>query len=219
MNTKVAVAVERLKHILPLAERQECLDREQADVYREILNSYVDRGTTLSRDEIAQRVGNVDETVNEFRDKDMVVFDARGEPTGAYPFTSEPREYQVAVNGHKVYCMCALDALAVSPMFAVETAITSKCSVTGEAIGIRQFKREILSIQNSGDVYFGISWNAPDNNCCATSLCTEMVFLVGQQVAERWCSEDTRDREIFELQDAVDFAASFFTPLMADTAA
>ena len=44
-----------------------------------------------------------------------------GEALGAYPLTMEKREYAVQVNNHTVYAMCALDALAVSTMFKLDT--------------------------------------------------------------------------------------------------
>ena len=219
MNTRVANAVARLNRILPLAKRQQSLDSELADVYQNILYSYVQRGISLNKDEIARQVGNIEESIKILRDHDMVVFDSEGEPVGAYPFTMEPREHEVTVNGHKVHCMCALDALAVSPMFDMDTMIDSRCHVSGETISIQQHNREILNSDDNGDVFFGISWNSAADNCCATSLCTEMLFLKGKQSTDQWQAGDTENRDIFDLHDAVDFAAEFFLPLMTRKAA
>lgn len=215
MNTKVSNAVERLNKILPLAQQQMELGSELADVYQKILFSYVDQGRTLSKNEISQHVGNIDEAIKVFKDSDMVVFDSNSEPVGAYPFTMEQREHEVTVNGNKVHCMCALDALAVSPMFDMETTITSRCHVTAEPVTIHQHNRKIIDADNNSDLFFGISWNSAANHCCATSLCTEMIFLKGKRVAEHWQAEDTDNREIFNLHDAVDFAAAFFVPLIS----
>ena len=219
MNTNVENAVKRLNKMLPLAERQQSLDSELGNVYQNILYSYVQRGTSMNRDEIARQVSNIDDALKILKDNDMVVFDSSGEPVGAYPFTMEPREHEVTVNSHRVHCMCALDALAVSPMFGMETTIDSRCHVTGEAIDIQQRNREILNSDNNSAVFFGISWNAAANNCCAASLCTEMLFLKGKQVAAQWQADDAENREIFNLGDAVDFAAEFFVPLMTYKAA
>jgi alkylmercury lyase len=219
MNTKVNNAIERLNKILPLAERQQSLSEELADVYQKILNSYVDRGKTLNRNEIAQQVNDLDESVSILKENDMVVFDSSGKPVGAYPFTMEQREHEVSINGHKVHCMCALDALAVSPMFGLETTINSRCHVTSEPICIHQLNREVIGANDSSDIFFGISWNSAANNCCATSLCTEMIFLKGTQTADQWQAEDKDNREIFNLPDAIDFAAGFFVPLMTGRAA
>jgi len=219
MNTKVINAVDRLNKILPLSKNLQSLDKDLADVYLSILRSYAEQGASLNKYEIARQVDNIDETIKVLKENDMVVFDDDGEPIGAYPFTMEQREHEVSVNGHKVHCMCALDALAVSPMFDKETTINSICHVTGEPVSIQQRNREIINSDDNKDVYFGLSWNSAANNCCATSLCTEMMFLKGQQVADQWLAEDTENREIFNLSDAVDFAAGFFVPLMTYRAA
>ena len=219
MNTKVINAVDRLNKILPLSMNLQNLDRDLADVYLNILRSYVEQGASLKKNAIARQVENIDEAIKVLKENDMVVFDDDDEPIGAYPFTMEQREHEVAVNDHKVHCMCALDALAVSPMFDKETTINSICHVTGEPVSIQQRNREIINSDDIEDVYFGLSWNSAANNCCATSLCTEMIFLKGQQVADQWLAEDAENREIFNLSDAVDFAAGFFVPLMTYRAA
>lgn len=219
MNTKVINAVDRLNKILPLSRNLQSLNKDLADVYQNILRSYAEQGASLNKHAIARQVENIDETIKVLKDNDMVVFDDDGEPIGAYPFTMEQREHEVTVNGHKVHCMCALDALAVSPMFGKQTTINSICHVTGEPVSIQQRNREIINSDDNKDVYFGLSWNSAANNCCATSLCTEMIFLKGKQVADQWLAKDAENREIFNLSDAVDFAAGFFVPLMTYRAA
>lgn len=218
MSTKVVNAVERLNNILPLAKRQKQLGNELADVYQNIISSYVEKGRTLSRDEIAQQVDNIDECIQTLKDNDMVVFDRNGEPTGAYPFTMEQREHEVTVNGYTVHSMCALDALAVSPMFELDTTINSRCHVTTQPVSIHQHNRKFEINETNNDVFFGISWSSASNNCCANSLCTEMIFLKGKSIADQWQAEDADNREIFDLRDAIDFAADFFVPLITNQA-
>jgi len=144
MNTKVANAVERLNKMLPLARRQQGLDRKLADVYQAILYGYVQQGASLNRDEITRQVSDID-----------------------------------------------------------------------EAISIQQRNREILNSDRNSDVYFGISWNSTANNFCATSLCTEMLFLKGKQIADQWQAVNAENREILDVQDA----GEFFVPLMTYKAA
>ena len=214
MNKKVKAAVYRLNEILPLAERQKKLSEEHANVYQNILKSYVEIGRTLNKDEIAQQVEDIDDTINTLRSNDMVVFDDNDEPVGAYPFTMEQRDHKIRVNGFTVHSMCALDVLAISPMFNVKTHIDSKCHVTGENISIDQMDQEVLNRDECGDVHFGISWSSAANNCCATSLCTEMIFLKDKEVADTWLSEDLENREIFTLNEAIEFSTQFFKPLV-----
>jgi len=217
MNIKIKTAVDRLNKILPLTERQKKLDFEINNVYQMILNSYVERGRTLNRTEIAKHVNNIDNAINILRSNDMVVFDGNDEPVGTYPFTMEQRENKININNKTVYAMCALDALAISPMFKLKTHIDSKCHVTGVCISIDQFDQEILNRNENTGLHFGINWNSAANNCCATSLCTDMVFLIDKGIAQAWLSQDLENREIFTINEAIDFASRFFTPLLDET--
>jgi hypothetical protein len=182
-----------------------------------ILKSYVERGRTLNKAEIAERVENIDDAISTLRSNDMVVFDSNDEPVGAYPFTMEQRDHKITVNGKTIHSMCALDALAISPMFNVKTHIDSKCHVTGDPVSIDQLDQEVLNSNENEEVHFGLNWNSAANNCCATSLCTEMIFLKDKETAETWLSEDTENREIFTLDAAIDFATQFFKPLVDDS--
>jgi mercuric reductase len=146
----------------------------------------------------------------------MVVVGNDGEPKGAYPFTMEAREHRVRVNGNTVNAMCALDALSVSPMFGVKTEIDSRCRVTGEPVNIRQSGMDIENAGEAGETRIGIAWGAANaDSCCADSLCTEMLFLRDGKIAQRWLEEDPDNREIFSLQEAVEFGNRFFAPLMS----
>ena len=214
MSLKVANGVARLKKILPLAARQKNLNHETANIYQMILNSYVFQGRTLNKSEISAQVGNLDQVINTLRMNDMVVFDANDEPIGAYPFTMEPRDHKVSINGHTVYAMCALDALAISPMFKLITHIDSSCHISGASISINQIDQEVLNRAENADIHFGINWNSAANNCCATSLCNEMIFLKNIELAQSWLTEDSQNRELFALDEAIDFAAQYFTPLI-----
>lgn len=214
MNNKIQTAIDHLNKILPLVERQKKLRPEHADVYKKILNSYIELGRTLNKAEIAEQVDNVGDVIDTLRINDMVVFDENKEPIGAYPFTMEQRDHKVRVNGHTVYSMCALDALAISPMFNIKTHIDSTCKISGEEITIDQIDQEILNKEESKKVCFGIDWNSAANNCCATSLCTEMIFLKDKITAEIWLNKDN-NREIFTIDEAIQFASGFFKPLIS----
>lgn len=214
MNEKVDNAVAHLNKILPLAERQQKLSPALAHVHRLILNSYVEIGRSLSKSEISEHVENLDDAIDTLRSNDMVVFDSNDEPIGAYPFTMEQRVHKIKVNGNTIHSMCALDALAISPMFNIATHIDSKCHVTGDNVSIDQLDQDVLNKDENKDLYFGLSWNSAANNCCATSLCTEMIFLKDQNIAGTWLNEDAENREVFRLDEAIDFATQFFKPLV-----
>ena len=165
---------------------------------------------------MAQHVGNLEDAVKVLGDSGMVIFSRDGDPVGAYPFTMQVREHKVRLNGHQVYAMCALDALAVSPMFGMTTQIDSRCRITGDPVNIRQSGKTIENPGEAGELHFGIDWGAADADAsCADSLCMEMMFLRDGDVARRWLREDSGNREIFTLPEAVEFAGRFFLPLMS----
>lgn len=206
-------AVERLNQILPLAQNLRSLDVSMLNLHKAILNSYVSLGRSLTRDEMAQQTDDVNTAIATFKQNDLVVFNKNNEPVGAYPFTMEEREHRVTINGHTVHCMCALDALAVSPMFDLATQIHSRCHVTFETVFIQQYGTTVNKEAQS--IYFGINWSAASaDSCCADSLCTEMVFLKDKAVAENWFNESPEHRGIFTLDEAIDFASRFFLPII-----
>jgi hypothetical protein len=216
MSAKLEKALKRLQGILPLKERQEDCSKEVKELHQHVLRSFVTQGRILTREEMAQHVSNLEDAVNVLQGHDMVVFSGDGEPVGAYPFTTEEREHKVQVNGHQVYAMCALDALAVSPMFGMRTQITSRCRITGDPIRIEQSGETIENPDEAGDIYFGIIWGAENaDSCCADSLCMEMMFLKDGKTAREWLAADSANREVFTLPEAIEFGARFFVPLVS----
>jgi len=215
MNAKLENALERLNRILPLRQRQDECDMETKVLYQQILRSFVSRGRMPNREEMSPHAGNLDAALKQLRDHGMVVFSADGDPVGAYPFTMEPREHKVRVNGYQVHAMCALDALAVSPMFGLKTQIDSRCRTTGDRVGIRQSGTTIENPEETGELHVGIAWGAADERAGpADSLCREMIFLRDGEVARRWHSDDFENKEIFTLPVAVEFARRHFVPLV-----
>jgi mercuric reductase len=212
MNTEVSTALKRLNSILPLVAGLKSLSDDDAALYCKLLNSYVQQGRTLSRDEVAKLANDPEQALSNIANNKLIVLDPEGNPSGAYPFTSEEREHKVHINGVTTHCMCALDALAVSPMFQIPTVIDSQCRVTGEPIHLEQNGTTFSA--GTLNAWFGINWGAAaTDTVCAESLCMEMMFLVNETVAREWLAESAETREIFDLPSAVAFAAGFFVPL------
>lgn len=216
MTPKLGKALNRLQSVLPLKARQDACSTQVKELHLQVIRSFVDKGRILTREEMAHYVSDLEEAVNVLKERDMVVFAEDGEPLGAYPFTMEAREHSVQVNGHQVYAMCALDALAVAPMFGLETQIASRCRVTGDPVSIRMSGNTILNPDEAGDIHFGIIWGAANaDSCCADSLCMEMMFLRDGETARQWLGDDPETRDVFTLQEAVEFGGRFFSPLVS----
>ncbi|MEN8764212.1 MAG: alkylmercury lyase family protein [Thiogranum sp.] len=216
MTIKLENALSRLKSILPLQARQDNCSKQIKELHQQVLRSFVEKGRILTREEMAQYVDQLEDAVNVLKEMDMVLFSEDGTPLGAYPFSMQAREHSVRVNGYQVYAMCALDALAVSPMFGVKTHISSCCRITGDPVSIQQSGKTIVNPDEAGAIHFGIIWGAANaDSCCADSLCMQMMFLRDSEIARQWLADGSDNREVFTLQEAVEFGGRFFVPLVS----
>jgi len=208
-------ALDKLNSLLPLKARQSRLEQPLLDLHIAILSHFATAGQALRRDQVAQQLGDdaVDAALARLADDDLIVLapDHR-HIAGAYPFTAEERVHTVLVNGHTVHAMCALDALAIGPMFGTATRINSRCHVTDTPVEIHMQGAELLSAQ-PGDVRVGIHWQGT-SGCAARTLCLEMVFLADADTARHWQQQDSDNTDLFELPEAVRFAAAYFLPLL-----
>lgn len=208
---KITTAIQHLAAILPLRQNLESLDADARKIYHAIQHQYLTGGRAPTLAELNAVSPQAPAALRTLADKDMVVTDAGGEITGAYPFSSEPRTSRIEINGHTVHAMCALDALAPSAMAHCKSRVVSRCAVTQEEVIIELDDRKILNAKETRDLFVGINWQAAQSaSSCATSLCTEMLYLKGEAVALQWLAENPASREIFTLPEAVQFSAGFF---------
>jgi mercuric reductase len=151
--------------------------------------------------------------IDRLSSEDLIVA-TEGRIEGAYPFSLEPTPHVLSIGGFRVYAMCALDAVAVAPVFGLEVVTTSRCAVTGAPIRIHQVAAEVHESEPVG-LRVGVRWQQPDG-CAAHSMCREMVFLSDLETAEHWRGEDPDGAGIFDLSEAVEFGVGFFAPLISD---
>ena len=214
----LSTALDKLNSLLPLKARQSRLEPQLRDLHIAILRHFATAGGPLSRDEVVQQLGNddaADAALACLAAEDLVVLTPdRRHIAGAYPFTAEERVHAVLVNGHTVHAMCALDALAIAPMFETATRIDSRCHITDTPVEIHMQGTELLSAK-PGDVQVGIHWQGT-SGCAAQSLCLEMAYLADVETAQRWQQQDSDNTDLYELPDAVRFAAAYFRPLLVD---
>ncbi len=213
----VKQAVDKLNGLLPLAARQQQLDAELRELHRVILGTFVEQGRPLP---ITAAVGHlsqhsVDEAFQILAQNDLIVLDVEQQMImGAYPLSYEVTPHVVEVNGHAINAMCALDALSVAPMFEVESDIKSSCAMGGSPLSIHMQGEQITSVDMEDDLYVGIRWQAPCG-AAAHSLCRDMVFLLGQEAADKWRQRSDIEGSIFDLPTAVAIGSAFFRPLLA----
>lgn len=206
----------RLNELLPLKARQSSHVPALQALHRAVITSLVVHGRPPTRAEVATRVGEqqVDAALALLGNDDLIVLSAdRRDIVGAYPVTSEATPHILEVNGHTIYAMCALDALAVAPLFGCAVHIRSQCRVTGEAITISQ-KAEHIVDAHPQTTRVGVRWRQPSGDGAAHSLCMEMVFLKDDDVAVQWHGSDLRSHTVYTLEQALAFSVGYFRPLL-----
>jgi len=215
-NESVDASVSRLNRLLPLKARQDRHSPTLKALHRLAIESLVTRGRPPDREEVAAMVGaqQVDAALALLGNDDLVVLSAdRRNILGAYPVTSEITPHALEVNGHAIHAMCALDALAVAPLFDCVVDIRSHCRMTGLAIVVRQRGEHILTV-GTGTVRVGVRWQSPSGDSAAHSLCTEMVFLKDDEAAAAWSGGDWQSHSVYRLEEATAFGARYFRPLL-----
>lgn len=201
MTHSVEAAVARLSATFPLADRLEALDDGVRAVHAVILAAFLDSGEPPAVEALPG------EALAELVAIDAVVFRG-GRIVGAYPFSAESTGHSVTIGDLTVGSMCSLDALAVSPVFGVDTVVRSTCAVTGDPIEVTQ-----PGFDPGSPVHVGIHFQDPAT-CAASSLCREMVFLRDAETAAGWRQVAPADRGVYGLAEAVEFADAFFRPIV-----
>lgn len=212
--SKIDKALKRLKKILPLEERLKNSSQPIKEIHQQIFHSFLTRGRILSRQELLQYANNQNDIISLLKKNELIIFSEKDEPFAAYPFIMEDRGYKVLVNNHQLDASCALDALAISPMFKVDTQIITQCRITGNPVNIHQSGKTIDNPEEVASLYLGINWKAENKDLsCAQSLCKDIVFLKDKKTTQQWLAIDPINRECFTLQEAIEFSYQFFIPL------
>lgn len=217
VNEKQALSC--LNALLPLAERQAALDAPLQRLHRTILKSFVELGRAPRSGELAARtrINGIRAALERLRDNDLIVLTRDGEVAGAYPFSAEDTPHRVLMDGREMRAMCAVDALAISPMFHLPAVIESRCHVSEQAIRLYQNGASIDLEHSSPGIYVGIGWRSP--GCCAArSLCREMVFFASHALALEWQGGQVDIRSLFSVDEAVQLGTAFFMPLLEGSA-
>lgn len=209
-------ALQRLNNLLPLTERQQVLPIALIQLHQTILLRWFETGSPPTFAELARRwpeLGLLEALAQLNRDDLIVLADART-IIGAYPLTLEETPHQVRANGHILRAMCAIDALAISPLYGQPTQIESRCRMTDTPILLRQDGNMIIEAQPSRAIQVGIHWQPPQS-CAAHSLCREMVFLADAAAAAAWQAIAPSQRDRLTLAEAIELGDTFFAPLLA----
>ena len=211
----IQAAIDRLHRQLPFKTRQDQLTPALKQLHQLILRALAKHGVPPARREMIEVIGATElaAALRYLGEMDLIVLDAQHATVlGAYPLTTEITPHLLHIGQQLIYAMCALDAVSVAPMFAVDVTINSRCHVSAEPVRIHMQGHDVLTAQPD-TVMVGIRWQMP-SAVAAHSMCTEMVFLKDLPTAQHWQGIEVEAISLFTLPEAIAFGAGFFIPLL-----
>jgi len=125
----------------------------------------------------------------ELADRDVIVFDGRGEIRAAYPFSPVPTPSQVRWAGGPVtYAMCVIDALGISAMLGRPVTITAAEPDTGRLITVEADGDTALWKPTKAVVFAG----AAGDDCCPSvdRTCGYISFFTSARAARKWAGNN-----------------------------
>ena len=158
----VGEGVRRLREVLPLQARRAALPEAGRRLHRHVLESFGHEGRPPTLAECADFLDVVDAggVLARLAEDDLIVLRADGSIEGAYPFTTSRTAHRVELMGRTVHAMCALDALAMAPMFEADAVVDSRCEVSGTRLRIEQSGLELVAAHPTAAIHLGIQWGA-----------------------------------------------------------
>ena len=162
-------------------------------VHRAVLAALAETGRAPGRDVLerlaADRGADQAAVLAELADRDVIVFDARGEIRAAYPFSPVPTPIQVRWAGGPVtYAMCAIDALGISAMLGRPVTITAAEPGTGRLITVETDGDRARWKPKRAVVFAG----ATGDDCCPSvdRACGYINFFTCAQAACTWADNN-----------------------------
>ena len=215
-------ALASIYDIVGMGEKFAGISRDEDAVWQAVLAHFAATGHGPSEREVAERtklpIGTIRDVLTNLRGRDLLVLDeAKGAITGAYPFTQAPTGHRVALGATMLTAMCAIDALGIGAMYGQDVTIRSKCRHCGGdiAIATREHGATVASAAPTGAVVWSGIRYADD--CAANSLCRVLVFFCSDEHLTAWRSatDPSAPGHRLTVDEAMEVGKAIFRPIRA----
>lgn len=134
----------------------------------------------------------------------------------AYPFTSQPTEHHVSINGRVLNALCAIDALGAGAMYRTDATIASSCRLCGTKIAIgTTLQGSVLSYKSPGSavVWYDLAYSEAAAMSCCPSIC----FFCGDAHLQGWIAAQAAVRAGYRLtlDEALEVGRAIFGAVFA----
>jgi hypothetical protein len=205
LEHKVREALSALMTEARLAARWDGLSSASRCAHQAILKAYLARGEPPCISEFAA------ETLSDLGRRDLV--QARdGEIALAYPFSTQPSDFQVQVGGTKIHAICAVDALGTAAMVRRRTDVTCVCPTCRASVSIG-ISPDGLTVEHASPPDPRVWTGVKDvRTCAADSQCKSMLLFCSPEHLDTWKRSQPQSARGFDLSLAqgVQLGAAIF---------
>jgi len=196
------------------------MDEAESRIHGIVLSGYALSGRAPAMADVAAAAGltrdEADGVLRRLAVRDLLVLNAAGRISGAYPFTDGPTEHRVEAGGFTVGAMCAIDALGVGAMLERDVAVHSACRQCARPLAIhtRSHGRELDQVELSRIVVW--SGRRYDAGCAASSLCTLQAFFCEDAHLATWLTNSPaggQEGVRLSLTEALEVGVAIFAPM------
>ncbi|KYK29444.1 MAG: alkylmercury lyase family protein [Theionarchaea archaeon] len=162
------------------------LSLQENEVRKYILTEYTRLGTAPAVEKIKEKFQNldVDSILQKLDTLDFIYLNAdKTRIECSYPFSTGKTIHEVEMDGTKLYCNCALDALGVPFIFGKDIIISSQCGFTGEPITIKIENKKIVSRTHSNIWVWNSYYRCGKS---VNSCCKRMLFFTSSTALDEW---------------------------------
>ena len=103
----------------------------------------------------------------------------------AYPFTSQPTDHRVSINGRMLDALCATDALGAGDMYQTDATITSACRLCGAPIEIGTAKQG-TTVSHARPAKTVVWYDLAYSQTAAISCCPSIGFFCCDEHLQQW---------------------------------
>lgn len=170
------IQLQRLRQAFPLQARIEAASPAARQAYTAVLSAWLSTCTapqaaTVSASALAELVA-----------LDAVVQSASG--LGCYPFSARETAIGLELDGHRLYAMCAVDALAVSALVQRSVMIDSTCSHCVEPVRLENDAQGHVREMSRAGALVEYRQLAQRHTECCNDLCPGIVFVCAACAAQ-----------------------------------
>jgi Alkylmercury lyase len=193
------------------------LDSEEAAVHKGILRGFAATGGPPTAEDLKSVLSDsgrsTADVLSALHRADAIRLALDGQIAVAYPFSARPTRHQVRVAGRTdVYAMCAIDALGISPMLAVDTLISSDDGTDGQPITVATSDGRATWTPSSAVAVIGAdAGGGPSAVCC----CSYLNFFTDADAANAWLTRHPHVRgQVLTQHEAEQLAVRLFGNLL-----